>query len=140
MLLCACACVSGFSTAHTNTPVLPQPVIWLSSKPATTGEDNSFVSCCRHVTIPHLILSQLAGRDGEEEGSESLTVSNCYTPPPPSYLSLFYFPLFCQCLFSHSKTLSLSIAVSQVYYVNIKCWTAPASLAAFPHLRLFPLR
>lgn len=29
--LCACVCVCVTDT-HTNTPVLPQPVIWLSSK------------------------------------------------------------------------------------------------------------
>lgn len=113
MPCCACAseCVSvslcvalpRHTHIRTNTPVLPKPVIWLSSKPATTGEDNSFVSCCRHVTIPHPILSQVAGREGGEKGSQSFTVSRCY--PSLSYssclflsLRVFFFPGFSHCV------------------------------------------
>lgn len=79
-----CACVSGSSTTHTKTPVLPQPVIRLSSKPATTGEDNSFVSCCRprHYPTTHPVTA--CGERGGGGGERA-----------PLSLLFVFFSLFC---------------------------------------------
>lgn len=103
------------------------------------------MSCCRHVTIPHLILSQLAGErrggggGGEGGGSESLAVTA--TPLSLSYLSSVFSPSLCFIgVYFLSLSHSPSPVVSQVYYVNIRCWTAPASLAAFPTLLVIPTR
>lgn len=65
-----------------------------------------------------------------------------------SYFSFFFFTLlFCQCLFfqvfpSMCNTLSHSLpccVTGVLSTVNIRYWTAPASMPAFPYLRLFPL-
>lgn len=123
-LVCPCLCVQvSVCVSHscTNAPVLPQTVIWLSSKPATAEGDNSFVSCCRHVTTPHLILSQHAGRRGGRRGERNLLCQTLTPKPPHSYLSSVFSSLFfiCQCLlfsrsFSHSVTLSLPCCVTGV--------------------------
>lgn len=107
-----CECVTA-STTHTrkHTPVLLRPGIWLCNKPTKTREDNSSVSCCPHVTITHLNVSQPPGKEGQK-GSESLSVSK-YFPSP--FFSLFYFlPVYFIYFFMHAHRLTYSI------YVNIK--------------------
>lgn len=98
-LVYVCVCVCLALTGHTvctNAPVLPQPVIWLSSKPATTGDDNSML-LSRYYPTSHPVTVYRKRRGGGWEPEPY-----CVKLLP---LSLFLIFLF----FFHSLVLSVSI-------------------------------
>lgn len=142
--LCFCVCLPHLPLTHTYTQTHLFCPSQSSGYPASQPRQERITALC-HVAVTSLshisLCHSLPGEKGRRGQRASLT--QIATSLFPSYLSVSFF-LFCQCLFfpvsfSYCVTHSLSSVVSQVYYVNIRCWTTPESLAAFTHFRLFPL-
>lgn len=142
--LCSFVCLAHPPLTHTYTQTHLFCPSQSSGYPESQPRQERITALC-HVAVTSLShissCHRLQGEKGRRRG-ERASLSQTAASLFPSYLSVY--SLFCQCLFfsvsfSYSVTHHLSPVVSQVYYVNIRCWTTPASLAAFTHFRLFPL-
>lgn len=145
--LCIFVCLAHLPLTHTYTQTHLFCPSQSSGYPASQPRQERITALC-HVAVTSLSHISSCHSLQREKGrrrrwGESLAVSNRYFSLSLLFVWVFFFFV---CVFylsifsvSFSVTRSLSSVVSQVYYVNIRCWTTPESLAAFTHIRLFPL-